>query len=126
MKQLETIQNNCLRIIFKVSRADRLTNENLRKQAKIPKIEDRMKELLERYFEKAFVTKNLIQNLFAEYKEFRLRAQIDTDIVKNKQTNEIDQKLLQDILEHNEYQKIRKESASSLQDLMEEIMEPEC
>ena len=67
-----------------------------------------MKELLERYFERAFVTKNpLIQKLFAEYKEFRLRAQIDTDIVKNKQTNEIDQKLLQDILEHNEYQKIR-------------------
>ena len=56
MKQLETIQNNCLRIIFKVSRADRLTNESLRKQAKIPKIEDRMKELLERYFERAFVT----------------------------------------------------------------------
>ena len=33
MKQLETIQNNCLRIIFKVSRADRLANESLRKQA---------------------------------------------------------------------------------------------
>ena len=85
-----------------------------------------------RYFERAFVTKNpLIQNLFAEYKEFRQRAQIDTDIAKNKQTNEIDQKLLQDILEHNEYQKTRKESRPtllcSLQDLMEEIMEPvEC
>ena len=127
MKQLETIQNNCLRIIFKVSRADRLTNESLRKQAKIPKIEDRMKELLERYFERAFVTKNLIQNLFAEYKEFRLRAQIDTDIAKNKQTNEIDQKYLQDILDHNEYKESRPTLLCSLQDLMEEIMEPvEC
>ena len=65
-----------------------------------------MKELLERFFERSFVTKNpLIQNLSAEYKEFRLRAQIDTDIAKIKQTNEIDQKCLQDILEHNEYQK---------------------
>ena len=132
MKQLETIQNNCLRIIFKVRRTNRLTNESLREEAKIPKIEDRMKELLERCFERAFVAKNpLIQNLFAEYKEFRQRAQIDTDIAKNKQTNEIDHKLLQDILEHNEYQKIRKKSRPtllcSLQDLMEEIMEPvEC
>ena len=123
-----TNENNCLRITFKVSRADRLANESLREQAAIPK----MKELLERYFERAFVTKNpLIQNLVAEYKTFRLRAQIDTDIARNKQTNEIDQKCLQDILEHNEYQKNRKESRPtllySLQDLMEEIMEPvEC
>ena len=69
----------------------------------------------------------MIQNLFAEYKEFRLRAQIDTDIAKNKQTNEIDQKYLQDILEHNEYKERRPTLLCSLQDLMEEIMEPvEC
>ena len=55
-KALEVIQNNALRVVFRVSQADKISIEALLACAGIQTMEDRLKTLLERYFLRAEAT----------------------------------------------------------------------
>ena len=71
LKTLEAIQNNTLRIIFRITWEEAPTLE-LRERAKVCKIEDRLKDLNKKYLKKALLTSNpLITNLIDDYLTFR-------------------------------------------------------
>ena len=74
LRKLEVLQNNALRIIFKVKLIDKVSIEILRNKAKINSVEARMKELLLRYFEQAQMYQYpLINTMIDEYWTFRKR-----------------------------------------------------
>ena len=56
INQLEVIQNNCLRIIYKVNRMDLIRNEDLRTRAKLPTIKTRLNSLANKYLNKTVAT----------------------------------------------------------------------
>ena len=86
-KALEVIQNNALRVVFRVSQADKISIEALLACAGIQTMEDRLKTLLEKYFLRAEATQNpLIDELYKEYDEFRKRDIIDTGLAENQDT----------------------------------------
>jgi hypothetical protein len=73
--QLEVLQNNALRIIFKIKRTDHISIETLLDRAGISTIRDRHNQLLLNYYEKAIVSGNeLMKTLFTNYNKFKRRG----------------------------------------------------
>ena len=71
IKKLEAIQNNVLRIIFQ-TKWDELSTNELRENANIIRIEDRLKTLNKRYLKKALLNNNpLIKELIDGFLMFR-------------------------------------------------------
>jgi len=84
IKDLEVLQNESLRIIFKKSLLDHVSCEDLRSWADITTIAERHEELLTDYYEKVLIKKNpLITELFEKYRSFKLRNIISEDLAVN-------------------------------------------
>ena len=67
---LDRIQNEALRIIFRVKRTDHLSNSKLRKLAKVESIKERMTKLSNKYIRRAVINSNdLINELLKSYQE---------------------------------------------------------
>ena len=78
---LEVIQNNALRIIYKRSIMDHVEVESLRDWAGVKQIKVRLNELLNSYYEKALTSHNpLLIKLFEEYKVFKKRKCIGEEL----------------------------------------------
>ena len=81
IRKLEVMQNNALRIIFKVSFNDHVSVDTLRSWAGVESIADRHRQLLPNYYEKAIVTNNpLVNQLFKNYKDFKERKLISENL----------------------------------------------
>jgi hypothetical protein len=90
IKKLEAIQNNALRAIYQESWEDmrEVGNrpEDLREKSKIQTIENRLKQLNERYIEKALLTRNpFVDEMIEDYLTFRARTKIDPKKALNDQ-----------------------------------------
>ena len=84
VKRYEILQNDALRIVFKRSVMDHVRVEDLRKWAGVTSIEDRHKELLLRYYERAIISDNpLLKKLFVNYKKFKERSFLNPDLAVN-------------------------------------------
>lgn len=84
LKDLEVLQNESLRIIFKKSLLDHVSCEDLRSWADITSIAKRHEELLTDYYEKVLIKKNpLITELFEKYRSFKLRKIINEELAVN-------------------------------------------
>ena len=71
---LEVLQNNALRIIFKKGLLDKISNEELRTRAGLVTVKERHHKLMLDYYEKAIVTENpLIKKVFDNFKKFKTR-----------------------------------------------------
>ena len=80
IRDLEVLQNEALRVIFKVSLMDHVTTEELLNRAEITSIEERHEELTSKYYEKIFIKNNpLIKSLFESYSKFKKRKLINED-----------------------------------------------
>ncbi len=81
LRELETIQNKCLRIIYKVNPLDHITNESLREKAKSGTIKQRLTALANTYKAKAIITENpLIDSLIKNYGAFKNRHLINPNV----------------------------------------------
>ena len=84
---LEVIQNNALRIIYKRSIMDHVEVESLRDWAGVKQIKVRLNELLNSYYEKALTSHNpLLIKLFEEY-----ISELIEKIMENENLMQIDQ-----------------------------------
>ena len=99
-KELEVVQNNALRTIFKINRAEHFPIEELRRLANVSSIYERHTQLLQRYYGQAILTSNpLVLKMFDEYRTFKHRKCEDPSIATfNGVTN---QWFLNDIVEAN-------------------------
>ena len=74
IKDLEVLQNDALRVIYKKSLLDHISVQTLRDWAQIESIKSRHDTLLNNYYEKCLVSNNpLIKELFKNYKNFKNR-----------------------------------------------------
>ena len=72
-KTLEAVQNNALRIIFRTTWEATSTSES--QKAQVQTIEERLKNLNEKYFVEALLSSNpLIETLFEDYLSFKERT----------------------------------------------------
>ena len=95
MDTLEAIQNNALRIIFRLQR-DEITNDELRKKASIISVKARGRILYEKYLQKALATENpLALMLIDDFLAFKRRQLINPAIAQS------DNELKMKIIEHN-------------------------
>ena len=79
--ELEILQNNALRIIFKKSLLDKTRNETLREMARVKTVNERQKNLMRDYYERALITGNpLIGQIFANYRIFKQRFNINENL----------------------------------------------
>lgn len=70
----EVLQNNALRVIFKVSVMDHVSIESLRAKADICSMEERYENLLTEYYEKCLINNNpLMSEMFDSYRKFKHR-----------------------------------------------------
>ena len=84
IKDLEVLQNESLRIIFKKSLLDHVSCEDLRSWADITTLAERHEELLTDYYERVLIKRNpLISELFEKYRSFKLRNLINEDLAVN-------------------------------------------
>jgi hypothetical protein len=99
--ELEKMQNNALRIIFKKKLTDQVKNEDLRSWANVVTIKERHRQLMTRYFEKCLTSNNpLIIKLFTNYKEFKHRLCLGENLALNLD-GEVNEVLLRAIQKHN-------------------------
>ena len=71
--ELEILQNNALRIILKKSLLDKTRNDILRDMAWVKTVNDRQKNLMRGYYERALLTGNpLIEKMFLNYRLFKI------------------------------------------------------
>ena len=81
---LETLQNNSLRVILKKRLLDKVSAVELRKMADVETIEKRHEHLMEEYFERALITRNpLLDKMFVKYKNFKSREWINENLAGN-------------------------------------------
>ncbi len=74
IKDLEVLQNDALRVIYRRSLLDHISVQTLRDWAQIEPIKSRHDTLLNNYYEKCLVSNNpLIKELFENYKNFKTR-----------------------------------------------------
>ena len=74
IKELEVLQNDALRVIYKKSLLDQISIQTLREWAQIESVESRHESLLNNYYEKCLVSNNpLIKDLFEKYNVFKNR-----------------------------------------------------
>ena len=74
LMDLEVLQNDALRVIFKKTLMDKITVDQLREWGKIDSVEARHEKLMSDYYEKALLSKNpLLEELFFNYKLFKRR-----------------------------------------------------
>ena len=74
IKDLEVLQNDALRVIYKKSLLDQISIQTLREWAQIESVKSRHESLLNNYYEKCLVSNNpLIKDLFENYKIFKNR-----------------------------------------------------
>lgn len=74
VKELEVLQNDALRVIFKKSILEHVPVSTLLDWAKIETVKERHENLLNSYYEKCLVSNNpLIKELFQKYKIFKRR-----------------------------------------------------
>ena len=79
--ELEILQNNALRIIFKKSLLDKVRNTTLREMAGVKKIEERHHDLMRDYYERALITENpLVDKMFTNYRIFKNRFNINENL----------------------------------------------
>ena len=80
MGDLEIMQNNALRIIFKINQQnDHVTNESLRALANVETIKDRHTRLMNNYLINAINTGNPL--LLRVFEEYRLFKEINEDMI---------------------------------------------
>ena len=78
---METLQNEALRVIFKISILDHIIIEEILSRAKISTIESRHGELLSEYYEKCLIKRNpLIESLFESYLAFKRRFLLNENL----------------------------------------------
>jgi exonuclease III len=100
-EEFEKIQNNALRIIFKKRLTDHTRIETLLEWAKISSIEERHRNLINRYYEKCLTSNNpLIKKLFNDYKTFKYRDFWEESWAC-REGGEVDAQFLVYIREHN-------------------------
>jgi exonuclease III len=74
INDLEVLQNNALRVIYKKSLLDHISAQTLRDWAQIDSVKSRHNILLNNYYEKCLISNNpLIKELFENYKNFKNR-----------------------------------------------------
>ena len=72
--KLETKQNDALRIVLKVNKMDKVSIPKLYERAGVVSIENRMKILMSKYFDKAYITNNpMVNRLLTEFDTFKDR-----------------------------------------------------
>jgi hypothetical protein len=104
IKKLDAVQNNSLRAIFQKHWEEKIPIEQLREKAGIESVEERLKKLNERFFEKAMCAGNpFMEQLIDDYLEFRNRKKINP----NKAID--DERLRLDIENYNKDQENTKE-----------------
>ena len=82
IRAFEVLQNDALRVIFKKSKLEHVSIEELRGWAELDSIEMRHEELLNDYYVKCMTTNNpLIKDLFNSYKNFKQRNFRDLSLV---------------------------------------------
>ena len=97
----EILQNNALRIIFKKSLLDKTRNDILRDMARVKTVNDRQKNLMRDYYERALVTGNpLIEKMFLNYRIFKNRFNIGEDLAYS--GGILDKNTLELIKKHNQ------------------------
>ena len=81
VKELEVLQNDALRVIFKKSILDHVPVQTLLDWAELETIKSRHESLLTAYYEKCLVSNNpLIKELFEKYKIFKRRKLFSEDM----------------------------------------------
>lgn len=106
----EVIQNNSLRIIFKISIFDYISVEELRERANVTSINQRHENLLNDYYERALVTHNpLLNELFTGYKKFKMRSALREQLAID-ESGEVNLECLDLIRHHNSIQPSKEET----------------
>jgi hypothetical protein len=78
VKELETIQNNSLRAIFKIQMTDHVEIATLLERAKVSTIKDRLTSLANKYLDKALVSGNeLVNKIIDDYCAFKNRFHLN-------------------------------------------------
>ena len=68
------MQNDALRIVLKVNKMDKVSIPKLYERAGVVSIENRMKILMSKYFDKAYITNNpMVNRLLTEFDTFKDR-----------------------------------------------------
>ncbi len=81
VKDLEVLQNDALKVIFKKSILDHIPIQTLLEWAEVESIKDRHENLLTTYYEKCLVSHNpLIKELFENYKVFKRRKLFNEEL----------------------------------------------
>jgi hypothetical protein len=80
-RDFEVIQNNALKLIFKLKLSDETSVDKLREMARVTSIEQRHIMLMDRYYESALTSGNpLIAEVFEDYKRFKRRKFIKEEL----------------------------------------------
>ena len=102
LKDLEVIQNNALRIIFKKGLLEKTSTQELRERACLDSIGERHYKLMSDYYERALTSNNpLIGKIFVNFKKFKRREWLSENLAV-KEDDTVNMELLNLIRAHNE------------------------